>query len=303
MFSRPGPAAVSIRLESWHDTRRARALPVLLRIPDGPSRGVILFSHGLGGNRQGGADWLDHWASWGFITVALQHPGSDEQLLKAGSPLALRRALQSAMTREQLLARVGDVAFAVRHLDHGGLAEVPPGSPLGMSGHSFGAVTTLAVAGERLDGHHAAVDAATRERFSAALAFSPSARGEHSLLPARFGSIHLPCLSITGTRDDGIGLSDITADNRRLPYRHLPGPEKYLLVLAGGGHLDFAGQSSSGEKMLFRRNATPAGLVAAVRSASTAFCLAYLAGDSDARGWLRERLPEVLSAEDEFLFP
>lgn len=303
MYSRAGPVAVSTRLETWHDTRRARSLPLLVRMPAGVPRGVILFSHGLGGSRQGGADWLAHWASWGFVTVALQHPGSDETLLKAGSPLALRRALQSAMTREQLLARVGDVAFSVRHLDHGGLAEVPAGLPMAMSGHSFGAVTTLAVAGERLDGHQPAVEPATRDRFDAALAFSPSARGEHALLPARFGSIRLPFLSITGTRDDGIGLSDITADNRRLPYRHMPGPEKYLLVLAGGAHLDFAGQSSSGEKTLFRRSQTPPGLVAAVRSASTAFWLAHLAGDGEARGWLREQFPAALTPDDEFLFP
>lgn len=302
MFSRGGSAPVSVRLENWHDTRRARLIPVKCYLPALPPAGVILFSHGLGGSREGGADWLRHWASRGFAAVALQHPGSDEKLLKAGSPLALRRALQSAMTREQLLNRVGDVVFAVRQLDHGALPEVPPGMPLGISGHSFGAVTTLAVVGERLDGHQAATNAEIRGRFSAALALSPSARGEHALLPARFGSIHLPCFSITGTRDDGIGLSDITAANRLLPYKHMPGPEKYLLVMGGGGHLDFAGQSSAGEKMIFRRSPPPEGLRSAVAGASTAFWLARLAGEASAHQWLREVFPLALGADDHFEF-
>lgn len=302
MFSRPGGAPVSVRLENWHDTRRARLIPVKCYLPTTPPAGVILFSHGLGGNREAGVDWLGHWASRGFAALALQHPGSDEKLLKAGSPMALRRVLQSAMTREQLLNRVGDVAFAVRQLDHGALPEVPAGLPLGMSGHSFGAVSTLAVIGERLDGHQPALDAETRGRFSAALALSPSARGEHTLLPARFGSIHQPCFSMTGTRDDGIGLSDITAANRLLPYKHMPGPDKYLLVLAGGSHLDFSGQASAGEKMIFRRSTPPEGLDAAVRGASSAFWLAHLAGEASAARWLREIFPLALRPDDHFEF-
>ena len=40
----------------WRDAARGRDLPVRIRMPDGSGRvPVVLFSPGLGGNRQGGA--------------------------------------------------------------------------------------------------------------------------------------------------------------------------------------------------------------------------------------------------------
>ena len=58
-FAAAGPWRVDTRLADLHDSRRARSLPVKLYLPDTPTlRGLILFSHGLGGSREGGAAWL-----------------------------------------------------------------------------------------------------------------------------------------------------------------------------------------------------------------------------------------------------
>ena len=92
-----GPWPVVTRLTDLHDTRRARTLPLKLYLPEQRSpRGLILFSHGLGGSREGGSVWLQHWASHGFAALALQHPGSDRSILRKQSPLALRSAFHDA---------------------------------------------------------------------------------------------------------------------------------------------------------------------------------------------------------------
>lgn len=308
----PAPAAASTRkaaapvqtsrqLLDLHDTRRARTLPLKLYVPEGRAPlGLILFSHGLGGSREGGADWLTHWSSQGFAALAVQHPGSDASLLRNNSPLGLRHALKAAMNPEALACRAEDIRFILSRVGRDpALADVASVEAIGLSGHSFGAVTVQLLAGERRSQH---VPVALDPRVRAILAFSPSARfaDQGPSLDQRFGGIHLPFFSITGSRDDGMGLSDITAANRELPYRHMPAGDKYLLVFAGGNHLDFAGQASAAEGALFHLRREPASFRPGLLAASTAFWQAYLAGAPEARGWLTATLPTQLRSEDRF---
>lgn len=270
------PSAVRVGEAVWHDAARRRDLPLRLYRPAGPGPWpAIVFSHGLGGSRAAGEAWLRHWASGGFLGVALQHAGSDEARCGGASPLALRRLLKTAMTRENLTLRAGDVSFAVDELQRRRLADP---RRVGVAGHSFGAATAQALAGERPG---PGASAPWRDpRLKAGLALSPSARGEAAALPQRFGAIDIPFFSITGSRDEGIGPGDVTAAQRLLPHRHMPSPDKYLLVLAGGSHLHFSGNAQ-------RRQPTPARLEAAVQAASLAFWHAHLNGDEAARRWLR----------------
>ena len=39
---------------------------------------MIVFSHGLGGTRDGYEYLGRHWASYGYVSVHLQHKGSDD---------------------------------------------------------------------------------------------------------------------------------------------------------------------------------------------------------------------------------
>ncbi len=298
-----GPCGVSTRLTLLHDTRRARSLPLKLYLPDLPRpQGLILFSHGLGGTREGGADWLGHWASHGFAAIAVQHPGSDASLLHNNSPLALRRAFKAAMNPEELARRVDDMRFVIRYIGHGNsLPDAINSAPaIGIAGHSFGAVTVQILAGERRpDQHPEPLD----QRVRAALALSPSARFAHvgPGLEHRFGHIQLPFFSLTGSRDDGMGLSDITAANRELPYRHMPADHsKYLLVFANGNHLDFAGQASEAEGVVFHIRRRPPIFRDNLLAASTAYWLAHLASDTGARHWLLSDLPGRLRPDDHF---
>ncbi len=298
-----GPCRVSTRLTLLHDTRRARSLPLKLYLPDLPcSKGLILFSHGLGGSREGGADWLQHWASHGFAAIAVQHPGSDVSLLRNNSPLALRHAFKAAMNPEELARRVDDLRFVIRHIGHDSSLPdiINSATDIGIAGHSFGAVTVQILAGERRPDQH---PEPPDPRVHAALALSPSARFEDigPGLDHRFGHIHLPFFSLTGSRDDGMGLSDITAANRELPYRHMPADNsKYLLVFAQGNHLDFAGQASAAEGAVFHIRRSPPVFRDNLLAASTAYWRAHLAGDANAQHWLTSDLPGLLRPDDRF---
>ena len=57
---------------------KAGELPVRVFLPAATTPSpIILFSHGLGGSREGNAFLGEHWAKRGYVAVFLQHPGSD----------------------------------------------------------------------------------------------------------------------------------------------------------------------------------------------------------------------------------
>jgi predicted dienelactone hydrolase len=100
--------------EEWWDKSRQRALPVRIRIPAGDAPcGLLLYSHGLGGSREGGGVWGRAWRDAGFMVVHLQHPGSDAATARQGVP-----ALIKAASAEQLRERMADVMFVLSQVLH-----------------------------------------------------------------------------------------------------------------------------------------------------------------------------------------
>jgi predicted dienelactone hydrolase len=146
---------------------------------------------------------------------------------------------------------------------------------VGMSGHSFGALTTQAIGGETMGAR--GTDFAD-PRVRAAIALSPSApRGGD---PARaFASVRIPWLLMTGTEDVApIGDTDVAS--RLAVFPALPAGSKYELVLDGARHAAFtdraAGDEAGGNPNHHR----------AVLAVSTAFWDACLRVDAAARAWL-----------------
>lgn len=276
-------------------------------------RALVLHSPGLGGNRDSGQAWLHHWASWGLPVLGLQHPGSDDRALggtsTGPSPFALRRAW--AQTRDQGVKWTRARQLAGFLAERNELPVARSRGPLltwdrlALSGHSLGAACMQALAGEtppRHDDHPPLAPHSTPTRLAALVLLSPSARGDQPPLPQRFSSMGHPCLSITGTRDDGLGPGDIPATNRRLPHEHMGAREKYLLVLSGGNHGELAGQPWAGpapDPLATHRRT-------AILGASAAFLLAQL-GEGEvahaARRWLHQVFPATLTREDEFVYP
>jgi predicted dienelactone hydrolase len=289
-YGAAGPFAVETSLTTWTDARTSRAVPVKVYAPKPPSNGrfeallpVILYSHGLGGSREGGRVWAAHWASHGYLSIHAQHVGSDDSLWRGKQGAEAMRALFAGFTPQNHVARQEDMRalLNVLHAKQHAHAHVADLSRIGLGGHSFGSRTTLAMVGEKTPD-----SAAADPRIRAALALSPSAGRELNALDERFGAISLPCLTITGTRDELAGTQEPAAA-RQLPFRHMPAPHKYLMVLEGGDHFVFGG--GSGEEGMRRRDSSrDAEHQAYVRGVTLAFWNAHLKGDSTALRFLSQ---------------
>jgi predicted dienelactone hydrolase len=190
--------------------------------------------------------------------------------------------MEQAAGARNFLLRVRDVKAV---LDQLGRWNESPGHPLarradlrrvGMSGHSFGAVTTQAVSGQRAPGGLALTDS----RIRAAIAMSPSRPRRGGDAAEAFGSVGIPWLLMTGTKDLApIGGADL--ESRLAVFPALPPGGKYELVLDGAEHSAFTDRALPGDTAT--RNPNHHRVILAL---TTAFWDAWLREDPDARRWL-----------------
>ncbi len=266
------------------DKARDREIPIRVYLPAGNKPApVVLFSHGLGGSRDGCAYLGRHWSARGYAAVFLQHPGSDTSVWK-GKPVGERMgALSKAASVENFLLRVGDVSAVLDQLeawnnadDHALAGRLDPGR-VGMSGHSFGAVTTQAVGGQSFPKMKAAF---ADPRVKAAVLFSPSGPRQGGDPKQAFGGVKIPWLLMTGTKDVA-PVGDADVKSRLSVFPSLPAGGKYELVLDGAEHSAFSDTALPGDRG--ERNPNHHRAVLAI---STAFWDAYLRDDAAARKWL-----------------
>jgi predicted dienelactone hydrolase len=283
---------VTVLDETWLDATRQREVPVKLRWPDAATASagphpVVLFSHGLGGTREGGEVWGEAWAAAGFVVLHLQHAGSDLAAVRAvTNTFTDKRALRLAASPAQLLARLRDVTFALDEIARRHAAQlerwasVRP-AQVGLCGHSFGAYTTLGMAGQRYPGF----GGMDEPRLAAFIAFSPSlpVAGDARKI---FDRITRPLLCITGTRDADVAGTDATPERRAAVFDALPAGNKAQLVLQDADHMTFAGQTGRAVEIVPReqvtRNLQPAHH-ALVASITSDWWRATLMGDAAAR--------------------
>ena len=75
-YGRAGAFSVSTHYETWTDAARGRDIKVKLYAPDNPTPPpVVIFSHGLGGSVEAASYLGERLASWGILSVHIQHPG------------------------------------------------------------------------------------------------------------------------------------------------------------------------------------------------------------------------------------
>lgn len=284
-YAERGPHPVAILDGEWLDAGRQRTVPYRVRYPadlKAPAP-VVIFSHGLGGSRTGAAYYGDHLASHGYIVVFVQHPGSDVGIF-AGKGLS-RAAANQSLSPRATLDRFFDIPFA---LDQLAALDAAPGplkgrldlTRIGMSGHSFGAVTTQVMAGQVFPAGRSLPE----PRFKVFLAMSPSPDRDGNNANA-FARIDKPFLFLTGTNDDAqVGPRALeSAEGRTKPFDAIEGTPETLVVLTGGDHMVFSGRQELG---LSRPKDDRFHDI--VKAASLAFWDAYLRDDAAAQRWLRE---------------
>ncbi len=144
-----------IELTAKHE-KQSRQVPLRIDLPavNTPAP-VVLFSHGLGGSRDGNHFMGNHWAGRGYVAVFLQHPGSDTSVWQNTAMRERMAALRDAASVKNLTLRCEDVQATLDQLEKWNQTE---GHVLyrrmdlehvGMSGHSFGAHMTQAVSGQK----------------------------------------------------------------------------------------------------------------------------------------------------------
>jgi dienelactone hydrolase len=293
--------AVHVVRYDWHDAKRDRQVPVKLYVPetgDGPYP-VILFSHGLGGTREGYEYLGRHWASRGYVSVHLQHLGSDDAVWREAAGAERMKALRAATLQPgNVINRPLDVSFAIDQLEKLNREASPFQRKLdlnriGVAGHSFGAFTTLAVAGQVFTPGPGRQSSLADPRVKAAIPMSAPAPADKRRLDEVYGRIKIPCLHMTGTKDYS-PIGDTQPEQRRLPFDHSQGSDQYLITFQEGDHAIFSGRG----RLLPR--AKDARFQELICSSSTAFWDACLRGDAKAKTWLLEGFKGTLGADGKF---
>lgn len=287
-YTQAGPHAVSSTRVEWKDARRDREVPAKIYFPadgEGPFP-MVIFSHGLGGSREGYAYLGRHWASHGYVSVHLEHDGSDAEVWR-GQADAAAEMNRAAKDPRNAIDRPKDVSLAIDELTRmngekdGPLENLLDVERIAVAGHSFGAFTALAVVGEA--GSHAVDGRALADaRVKAAIPMSAPVPAARQLrFDAVYGRIATPCLHMTGTLDES-PIAFTKAEDRRVPYDHIKLADQYLVTFIGGDHAIFSGRIRRGRQA--ERDEVFAALI---RMSTTAFLDAYLNEDAKAKQWLQ----------------
>jgi predicted dienelactone hydrolase len=279
------------------DPARERTVPILVYLPAKKEPApVVLFSHGLGGSRNGNAFMGRHWAGRGYVTVFVQHPGSDTSVWEDKPPLQRMSAMKRAASAKNYMLRVKDIPSVLDQLQrwNQGAGHALSGrldlDRVGMSGHSFGAITTQAVSGQRVWRGRSSF---TDPRIKAAIAFSPSTpRGARA--DRAFGRVSIPWMLMTGTKDlariGGADLASRLAVFEALP----PGGNKYEVVFDRAEHSAFTDRALPGDTEPRNPNHHRA-----ILALSTAFWDAWLDNRDDAKTWLDGDGPRSVLEKDD----
>lgn len=292
----------------WVQAGHGHNMHVHVFLPDGHDRmPVVIYSHGLGGSVSSGMRWTHAWMDAGIAVVHIVHNGSDASVAQGLSPVARRATLKAAATAEQLIERTQDVSEVITRINQRGsvkacdLGRIDT-RHIGIAGHSFGAATAQALAGQLFPSPHGLTSLAD-PRIVAAIAISPAApRGGHGLpdnpaAAARvaFGQIHVPLLSVTGTRDMSQFDPRMAPADREHLFAALPPGEAYLLVLGGASHADLSGCVSEAAVCQDMD-----GINATFEKVTTLFWKAMLLGDPAAAGVLKTPPPGLVRPVDTY---
>ncbi len=207
------------------------AVPATAYIPSAAScRGIVVLSPGAGGSEKGYGYLGQAMASLGYLSVVVGHEESGRD--------AVRSRMRSGGLREGLADLITDPdAYRARFLDivaayQWARDRCKAGEAI-LIGHSMGAATAMIEAGASNKLGIKGGDA-----FDIYVALSP--QGVGSIFPGNaWAGIRKPVLMLTGTRD--IELGGASWETRKEPFANMHPGCKWLGVLEGATHLNFAG--------------------------------------------------------------
>ena len=210
-------------------------VPVAAYLPKGaPCRGVAIISPGAGGSEEGYRYLGEAMSSLGYLAVVIGHQESGRR--------ALRQQVRGNGLREGLARLITDPdAYRGRFMDISAAKQWATNrchaTESLLIGHYMAAATTMMEAGARNK-----VGVNGTDSFDAYIALSPQGAG--SIFPQNaWADIKRPVLSLTGTRDNELGGG--SWETRTEPYMNMPAGCKWLGVIDGATHMNFAGHGMS----------------------------------------------------------
>ncbi len=243
---------------------RDRVFPLDLNLPETPTSDrlpLIVISHGLGSDLTTFAYLAKHLASHGFAVAVPEHPGSSASQIES-----LLTGLENDVTPpEELIDRPLDIKFLLNELAKNYGEQIDTNN-VGMIGQSFGAYTTLAIAGAELNWSTLNTDCDSiqnswnlslliqclawqvpqedtaislkDERIKSAIAINP-------LTSAVFGQenlsqIDIPLMIVSGSSDPVTP----ALPEQIIPFTWLTTPQKYLVLLKRGTHFSTLNESA-----------------------------------------------------------
>ncbi len=281
----------------WQDATRQRAVPVRLYLPANRSKPtasvpLIVFSHGLGGSRNGYQYLGRYWASHGYASLHVQHIGSDNQLWR-GNPFSLAMRLKDAAQDAEAVARAKDMTFALTELlAQSALAGRIDAKRIVAAGHSYGANTVMLLAGAAVPGKGAKGEVLNLRdpRIKAAMLLSAPPFYGFSNPALILGGIALPTLHITATGDDILVPGYASGFEDRLKVFDAMGdPRKTLVVFEGGSHSIFTDRVGTGGVELNPK------VKAATQALSLAFLRQTFGGEAAALSEWRPQFADLLA--------
>jgi dienelactone hydrolase len=249
----PEAGSHEVRDLQWVDAARQRTVPARLYLPADATRKapLVLFSHGIGGSREGYSYIGKYLAANGIAALHVQHVGSDRSLW-FGNPVQMVGRLQDAAKETEAIERTKDLRFALDQL----LADAQLNTQLdpkriAAAGHSYGANTTLLLAGARVERDGKAMDLADPRISAAVIISAPPFYGEGD--PAQIlKSIRVPSLHITATGDEIKipGYYSAAKDRVAVYEATAPANGKLLAVFKEGSHSMFTDRLGTGGEAL-----------------------------------------------------
>lgn len=197
-------------------------------------KGIAIVSHGAGGSERGYGYIGKALASMGYATIVVGHEESGLAALKAhASGKSVRDGLASLITDAVAYqARFLEIESARIWARQGCDSKVEI-----LIGHSMGAATVMLQAGARNK-----LNLSETSTFTAYIAISP--QGSGLIFPKNaWSDINHPVLLITGTLDDEIG--GLNWESRVEPFTNMKSGCKWLSVINGSNHMNFAGRGIS----------------------------------------------------------
>ena len=204
-------------------TIAARDAPA--RHDDDDTYPLIVFSHGKGGIRTQSNFYTATLASHGYVVVAPDHSG--DTIVELLREVKSSGAIQPDSTLEAIINRPLDVIAIldlIADVADDDIAAIIDHDTVGVTGHSFGALTSYLVASRDF-------------RIDALVAQTPTSQAVIDLQAQTvMAELTTPSLIQSATLDETLP----EATNAKPLYETLPGPEKSWLSLRRAGHFTYS---------------------------------------------------------------